>query len=120
MTSLHKARRLNQVAATSLVALIFLCVAWELWLAPVRPGGSWLVLKSLPLLLPLSGILRGRRYTHQWATMLILIYLAEGLVRGLTDRGAMQILAVLETLLATAFFLSAALYARETRPSRTA
>ena len=38
-------------AIASLVALIFLSLAWELWLAPIRPGGSFLALKTLPLLL---------------------------------------------------------------------
>ena len=54
----------NRLASISLVGLIFLCIAWELWLAPLRPGGSMLVLKALPLLFPLFGILRGKRYTH--------------------------------------------------------
>ena len=58
-------KHLQLTASTSLIALIFLCVAWELWLAPLRPGGSWLVLKALPLLAPLMGILKGRRYTYQ-------------------------------------------------------
>ena len=65
---------LQHVASALLIALIFLCVAWELWLAPIRPGGSWLVLKALPLLAPLMGILKGRRYTYQWAPMLVLAY----------------------------------------------
>ena len=37
-------------ASASLVALIVLCVAWEAWLAPLRPGGSWMILKVVPLL----------------------------------------------------------------------
>ena len=56
-------------AAASLVALIFLCLAWELWLAPIRPGGSLLALKTLPLLIPLLGVLHGKRYTFQWSSM---------------------------------------------------
>ena len=36
------ARLAWNAAAASLVALIFLCLAWELWLAPIRPGGSLL------------------------------------------------------------------------------
>ena len=69
------------VAATALVALILLCLAWELWLAPLRPGGSWLALKAAPLALPLGGILSGRRYTFQWTSLLALAYFAEGVVR---------------------------------------
>jgi hypothetical protein len=40
----------NRLTSTSLIALLFLCLAWELWLAPLRPGGSMLALKALPLL----------------------------------------------------------------------
>jgi len=90
-------------ASASLIALIALTLAWELWLAPLRPGGSMLALKALPLLLPLFGILRGRRYTYQWAAMMILLYLTEGVVRGVTDGGASRLLAGLETILALAF-----------------
>ena len=102
-------------ACVSLLALISLCLAWELWLAPLRPGGSWLALKALPLLLPLLGILHGRRYTYQWASMLILGYFAEGVVRAFGDGGKSAALAMIEILLALVFFVSAILYARLTR-----
>ena len=105
-------------ACLSLLVLIFLCLAWELWLAPLRPGGSWLALKALPLLLPLLGILRGRRYTYQWASMLILAYVAEGVVRAASDSGTAAALALIEVLLALAFFVSAIVYARLTRESQ--
>jgi uncharacterized membrane protein len=105
-------------ACLSLLALIFLCLAWELWFAPLRPGGSWLVLKALPLLLPLQGILRGRRYTYQWASMLILAYFAEGAVRAFSDSGRSAALAWTELALALVFFVSAILYARLTRESQ--
>ena len=105
-------------ACLSLLALIFLCLAWELWLAPLRPGGSWLALKALPLLLPLMGILHGRRYTYQWASMLILAYVAEGAARSFGDYGIGAALALAEALLALIFFVSAVLYARLTRLSQ--
>lgn len=112
------ARRANLVASASLIGLIALCLAWELWLAPLRPGGSWLVLKALPLLLPLFGILRGRRYTHQWASILIQIYLLEGFTRAFSDAGAMRLLAIFEIMLALVFFVAVVTYARLTAPSR--
>lgn len=59
-------RLLHAVSAGSLMALIFLCLGWELWWTPLRPGGSLLVLKALPLLLPQFGILLSKRYTYQW------------------------------------------------------
>jgi uncharacterized membrane protein len=104
-------------ACLSLLALIFLCLAWELWLAPLRPGGSWLALKALPLLLPLMGILHGRRYTYQWASMLILAYFAEGVMRSYSG-GASAAPALAEVLLALAFFVSTVFYARLTRKSQ--
>lgn len=102
----------QMLASASLIALIFLGLAWELWLAPLRPGGSWLVLKVLPLLLPLFGILHGRVYTYRWSTLLIWLYVAEGCVRGLTDPAPSRHLAWLELLLSFTFFAAAALYAR--------
>lgn len=110
----------NRLASISLVGLIFLCLAWELWLAPLRPGGSMLALKALPLLLPLFGILRGKRYTHQWMSMVSLVYLAEGLVRAMSDQGASQLLAMAEVFLATMLFAGCLGHARATAPSRTA
>jgi uncharacterized membrane protein len=111
-----KAGALAWLAAACLVALIFLCLAWELWLAPLRPGGSWLMLKALPLLAPLFGVLHGQRYTFKWAVLLVLLYFAEGLVRGFADRDVSSRLAMLEALLALVFFASAIGYVRLTRP----
>lgn len=102
-------------ASASLIALIFLCLAWELVLAPVRPGGSWLVLKVLPLLAPLFGVLRARRYTVQWSTLLIWLYAAEGAARAWSDRGVSAELALVELALALAYFVSAVLFLRATR-----
>jgi uncharacterized membrane protein len=109
---------LRRVAATALVALMILCLAWELWLAPLRPGGSFLALKALPLALPLGGILTGRRYTYQWASMLILAWFSEGVMRAWSETGASQGLAALETALSAIFFAAAVAYARLTRPAR--
>ncbi len=106
---------LRRLAASALAALIVLALAWELWLAPLRPGGSLVALKALPLLLPLRGILAGRRYTYQWSSLLILAYFAEGVTRGWSDRGAAQTLAMLEIVLSAVFFAAAVSYARLTR-----
>ncbi|OGA70077.1 MAG: hypothetical protein A3G81_26240 [Betaproteobacteria bacterium RIFCSPLOWO2_12_FULL_65_14] len=106
---------LRLVAAGSLLALIALCLAWELWLAPLRPGGSLVALKALPLLLPFRGIAARRRYTYQWSSMLILAYFAEGVTRAWSDAGLSQKLALAEAALSLAFFWAAVSYARLTR-----
>lgn len=102
-------------ACASLVALVFLTLAWELFLAPVRPGGSWLVLKALPLLAPLFGVLRGRRYTFQWSTLLIWAYAAEGATRLYTDAGTSRLLAGIELALALGYFFAAVAWLRLAR-----
>ena len=94
-------------ALFSLIGLIALSIAWELWLAPLRPGGSALALKAIPLLFALRGTFRRDVYTLQWASMLMLLYLAEGIVRGMTDGGLSARLGWLEALLALMFFVCA-------------
>jgi uncharacterized membrane protein len=105
-------------SAASLLALIGLCLAWELWLAPLAPGGTLLALKALPLALPLSGVLQGRRYTYQWSSMLILAYFAEGATRAWSERGVSQALAAAEIALSLAYFATAVSYARATQARR--
>ncbi len=99
-------------ASASLLALILLCLAWETLLAPLKPGGSLLMLKAVPLLIPLFGILRGRRYTYQWASMFILLYFTEGVVRAWADSGISVTLALIEILLCLIFFCCAIFYAK--------
>ena len=109
---------LQNLASASLIGLILLGLAWELWLAPLRPGGSWLVLKIVPLLIPLFGILRGKLYTYRWSTLLIWLYFTEGSVRAWTDPPPSSWLGLLETLLSLIFFVSAAWYARNEKTSQ--
>jgi uncharacterized membrane protein len=97
-------------ATAALLALIVLCVAWEWWLAPLRPGGTAFVLKALPLAIALPGVLRRRIYTLQWASMLVLFYFAEGIVRGMTDRAPGNRLGWIEVALALGFFACALVY----------
>ena len=114
-----KLTRLRWTAVLSLLALIVLSLLWERWLAPIRPGGSWLMLKAVPLLLPLRGLLNGKRYSYQWSSLLILAYLTEGLVRATSATGMSQTLAVIETVLAGIYFVSVLMFCYDTRPSLT-
>jgi uncharacterized membrane protein len=105
-----------RVAASALlVALILLGTAWELVLAPVKPGGSWLVLKVVPLMAALFGVLRGKRYTYQWSTLLIVFYAAEGVTRAYTDGGLSARVAAIEAVLAFAYFGAAVAFIRASR-----
>jgi len=106
---LEKKNLYQLIAAAAVADLIILCIAWEWFLAPLRPGGSWLVLKALPLILVLPGIWQGKNYIMQCASMLILIYLAEALVR-IAETGANRYFAILELILATTTFIALLLY----------
>jgi len=100
-------------ATLSLIALIVLCVLQEMWLVPLRPGGSWLVLKIVPLLFSLRGVVKKNNYALQWSSMLILLYFTEGIVRATSDRLALSIyLSWLEVLLCLIFFYCALSYLR--------
>jgi uncharacterized membrane protein len=105
-------------AIAALVTLAVLCVLWEGMLAPIRPEGSWLVLKALPLLWPLFGLLRERVITFKWTLLLALVYFTEGVVRAWSDRGLSQQLAGLEVILSLALFAACAFYVRLPRPGR--
>ena len=100
------------LAVSSLMGLIVLSLAWELWLAPMRPGGSWLVLKALPLAIPLIGLLKHRMYTYRWVSLLVWIYFTEGVVRAWSDAAPGRWLAVLEVFLCLMLFTACALHVR--------
>lgn len=100
------------LAVGSLMGLIVLGLAWELWLAPLRPGGSWLVLKVLPLTLPLAGLLKNRMYTYRWVSLVVWLYFTEGVVRAWSDTGLSAVLAGIEVLLCVALFVACALHVR--------
>ena len=108
-------KNLQLGASLSLIALILLCVAWETVLAPLKPNGSLLVLKATPLLIPLFGVLKGQRYTYQWASMFILLYFTEGVVRAWADTGLSAKLAMIEVALTLLFFMCTIFYAKRTR-----
>lgn len=104
---------LQRSAILSLLGLIVLCVLWETWLAPLRPGGTLLFMKALPLAFAVRGVARGSLYTIQWASMLVMLYLMEGVVRVMSDPAGPSIaMAWGEILLSSIFFLSAIFYVR--------
>ncbi len=99
-------------AVASLIGLILLGLAWELALAPLRPGGSWLVLKVLPLCLPLAGLLKNRMYTYRWVSLLVWLYFTEGAVRAYGDRPPGNLLALVEIALCLVLFVACTVHIR--------
>jgi uncharacterized membrane protein len=112
---MHKATQIDMtrwLAVGSVGGLIVLGLAWEMWLAPIRPGGSLLALKVLPLFLPLAGLLKNRMYTYRWMSLLVWLYFTEGVVRAWSDRPPGNCLAMIEIVLCLVLFAACALHVR--------
>jgi uncharacterized membrane protein len=88
----------------TVLSLIGILVLWEVWLAPIRPGGSWLALKALPLCAALPGLFARRNYTRQWLSLLLPLYVAEGVVRAWSEAGRVRAFASAEIVLALLAF----------------
>ena len=69
----------------------------------------------MPLLFALPGILKGKPYTYQWASMLSMLYLSEGIVRAITEKDLNSELGGLEIVLSITFFLSTIIYVKRKR-----
>ncbi len=102
----------RRLATACLLGLIALGLAWELWLAPIKPGGSLLALKVLPLCLPLAGVLKNRMYTYRWLSLVVWLYFTEGVVRAWSDKAPSAWFAMVEVLLCLGLFAACALHVR--------
>jgi len=107
------------LAVGSLLGLIVLGLAWELWLAPLRPGGSWLAIKVLPLCIPVASLLRNRMYTYRWVSLMVWPYFAEGVVRAWRADTATMVLALLEILLCLTLFAACVIHIRTRLSKKT-
>jgi uncharacterized membrane protein len=107
--------RAARAASVGLIALVLFCLLWELLLAPLRPGGSWLALKALPLALLVPSALRGTRRALQWLSLLLPFYVAESIVRGFTESGRHSLVAWVAAAIATATFVALLAWVRSGR-----
>lgn len=97
------AERLSRnLALAATLALLLLCLAWELWLAPT--GRGTLAVKALPLLPAIAGLWRYRLYTYRWVALGVWLYVLEGLVRATSEGGRGQWLALAEVVLGIVIF----------------
>ncbi len=111
----HASRNIHAVRILAVVctlALIVLGLGWELAWAPLRPGGSTLALKVLPLCIPLAGLLKNRMYTYRWLSLMVWIYFTEGVVRAFSDKAPGNALALLEVVLCIVLFVACVLHVR--------
>ena len=105
-------RLIRTLAVGSVLGLIVLGLAWELVLAPIKPGGSLLALKVLPLCFPLAGLLKNRMYTYRWVSLMVWLYFTEGVVRAYSDRPPSNYLAMVEVVLCVALFVACTLHVK--------
>jgi len=98
------------LAVGSLLGLIVLGLAWELVLAPT--GNRTLVLKVLPLAIPLTGLLKNRMYTYRWVSLMVWLYFIEGVLRVSGDHGLSVPLAAIEIVLCLVLFAACSLHVR--------
>jgi uncharacterized membrane protein len=100
----------RRFAVASLLGLIVLGLAWELFLAPT--GQKTLALKVLPLTLPLAGFLKRRMYTYRWVSLFVWLYFIEGVMRAWGDVGVSRLLAGIEIVLCLALFAACLVHVR--------
>ena len=112
MNKENQIETIRWTAAASLFSLIVLGVLWEMVLAPIRPGGSLLALKVLPLCIPLAGLLKNRMYTYRWLSLLVWLYFTEGVVRAWSDKPPSNYLAMVEIVLCLVLFTACALHVK--------
>ena len=86
------------------LALIILQAVWHALLPPPLGAGSWplAALLTLPLLLPLKGIMTGSLRSMTWAGYLVMLYLVIGVTEAWSNP-PQRIPALLQTLLAVIF-----------------
>lgn len=107
-----------RAALAGLLALTVVTLLWEWVLAPLRPGGSWLVLKALPLAALLPAARRGTRRALQWLALLLPFYVAEGVTRGWSESGRHALVAWVAAALALGTFVAVLAWVRSERPGR--
>ena len=112
MNKENQIETIRWTAAASLFSLIVLGVLWEMVLAPIRPGGSLLALKVLPLIFPLAGVMKNRMYTYRWLSLLVWLYFTEGVVRAWSDKPPSNYLAMVEIVLCLVLFTACALHVK--------
>lgn len=102
----------RRLAVGSTLGLVVLGLAWELWLAPLPGGTGKLAWKVLPLTFAVAGLLKEKLYTYRWVSLLVWLYVTEGLVRATSDGGAVVLLALLELALSLTLFTACAVHVR--------
>ena len=98
-------KNFSVTALVLVISMIIFGISWEIWLNPIRPGGSMLWAKVLPLMLALPGLYKARIYTFQWLSLLVWLYVCEALVRVYTTQKIEILLSVIWLLMSLSLFI---------------
>lgn len=106
----------RKLALSCLLLLIIWMPIWHIFLAEPTgrsPEFEWFLAAvwTLPLLLPLPGMLKGKPYTFAWANFIVMFYM----IHGLTSVYAIEnerAFAAIELVLCTGLFVGCIFYAR--------
>ena len=104
---------IRALAVGSLLALIALLLAWDLWFPHTPSSAAWILLKVAPLCLAVAGMLKHRMYTYRWMSLLVWLYFTEGVVRAWSDPGASRWFASVEIVLSLLLFVACGLHVRQ-------
>ncbi|MDT8320062.1 MAG: DUF2069 domain-containing protein [Xanthomonadales bacterium] len=96
------------------LALIALQTIWHALLPPPHGASLWLLaaVATVPLLLPLRGVLNGSLRSITWAGYLLMLYLVVGATEAWSNP-PQRLPALLQTLLVMIFVLTALGFSRE-------
>ena len=106
-------RGLQRIALASLIALILSSLALALIPANGMPAGAALaVMKAAALGFVGVRIRRADVYAMQWSSMFILLFVAEGVVRAMSDPQPSAALGGLEAVVAAVYYFAVLAYLR--------
>lgn len=109
------AARWHRAAVAAIFALTLTELLWETLLAPLRPGGSWLALKALPLAILCAALARGSIEARKAASLILPIYFGEAVLRAVSESGRHALVAGMAAALALAAFVTLLLSFRRAR-----
>ena len=108
----------QSLVSTSYLALIFLQLAWHALLPAPHGAGNWLLatVATIPLLLPLRGVLKGSLRSMTWAGYLAMLYLVIGVMEAWANP-PQRVPALTQVFLVVVFSGSVLAFSRPTRRS---
>lgn len=89
-----------------IIAMSIWCILWEGHLAPIGKDSSLLILKGLPIIIPIFGLLRNSIKTYQYTLLLLLPYFIEGVFRGYAENGIHRLMAIGEIIISLLIYMS--------------